>query len=462
MEYRVEAQAYKQDVRFNQLISNLTAAGKPIPTGAGISVALAEANVGAVGTNAYFVTTSDPEFTGKTFTDLSNLSPRNDSGHATAVARLFFGTTSSMSPGVTSVGVYDAGNFVGVKQRLGNPANPDVVTASVLNHSYVGNFPTAQVAAESNARLDYTVQRDNVTSLVGLTNGVGAVPHIYGQSYNSIVVGLSNGGHSRGGTTIGVTGRTKPDIVVPASLATTSNATPVVSSATTLLHSAAEQLGFANARNSDTIKAITMAGADKDSLASWSNTSTRPLDSVFGAGELDILNSYRILEAGEFAGNTSFLAADSRLLGWDSGSITAGQNLYWNFHSVDEIRSASLLVTWNAKYADANGDFSLGAFSLANLRLSLLSYNGVSEGAELFFSDSPIDNVEHLYLRNLAPGRYTLRLSSDIATDFGLAWNITAVPEPSTWLLVSVVSICIAFVAWRKRKSTLSSGSVVA
>ncbi|MCU0721880.1 MAG: hypothetical protein MUC83_19370 [Pirellula sp.] len=50
------------------------------------------------------------------------------------------------------------------------------------------------------------------------------------------------------------------------------------------------------------MKAIIMAGADKTAVPAWSNTSTRPLDSVYGAGQADVYSSYRILEAGQFDG----------------------------------------------------------------------------------------------------------------------------------------------------------------
>lgn len=157
------------------------------------------------------------------------------------------------------------------------------------------------------------------------------MPHIYGQSYNSLVVGLSNGNHSRGQTTNGVAGRTKPDIVAPRSLGATSFATPVVSSTAALLHSAANSFGYNDARSPEAMKAIIMAGADKTAVPTWSNTRTRPLDSVYGAGQVDVYNSYRILEAGQFDGSASFTISDSGLKGWDYGEINASQDLFWNF-----------------------------------------------------------------------------------------------------------------------------------
>ena len=39
------------------------------------------------------------------------------------------------------------------------------------------------------------------------------------------------------------------------------------------------------------------------------------------------------------------------------------------------------------------------------------------------FSDSSIDNLEHLYLRGIPKGRYQLKVATDISTEFGLAWR---------------------------------------
>ena len=448
------AQAYKNEIGYTQLQAELAAQGKTVPNGTGIVVGLVEANTSSSASlHAYRVNSAGTEFTGKNIVDLSNITPNQNSGHATTVASYLAGNQQSLSAGVTTIQLYYASDFVNSKQGLGAAANPEIVTADVLNHSYIGNFtnPTNLPAAiESNARLDFTVQRDQFTNVVALNNGTGALPHIYGQSYNSIVVGLSNGNHSRGQTSIGGAGRTKPDIVAPGILGVTSYATPVVSTTATLLHSAANSFGFSDARAPEAMKAIIMAGADKTAVPAWSNTNTRPLDSVYGAGQVDVYNSYRILEAGQFDGSTSFTVSNSSFKGWDYGDINASQDLFWNFDTQAGIDTASILVTWNADYRDANGNFSVSDFRLANMRLSLHGYNGNTLGNELFFSDSLVDNVEHLYLRNLDAGRYTLRLSSNLDSKFGIAWGFTAVPEPSTLVLLGSIA---GFALMRRRLS---------
>ncbi|XZE19080.1 hypothetical protein SH449x_004390 [Pirellulaceae bacterium SH449] len=432
---------FEDAIGYTRLVSELADEGKTAPNGTGISVGLVEANTsGSQTLHHYLVNSSGAEFTGKTITDLSQITPNGISSHATEVARYFFGNQRSITPGVDNIGLYYANDFIGNKQAVGSQLNPTVVPFRVLNHSFIANFAAADLplAIQANARMDYTIQRDQFTNVVALNNGTGLLPQIYAQSYNSIVVGRSDGNHSRGVTTINGAHRTKPDIVAP--LNATSYATPVVASTATLLHSAAQSFGFHDAQAPEAMKAIIMAGADKDPFPSWSNTSTRPLDSVFGAGQVNVYNSYRILEGGQFEGSSTFTVGDSGLKGWDYREISSSQDLYWNFSTIGGIESASILVTWNADYSDANGDFSVGSFRLADMRLSLHTYDGLSLGQELFFSDSPVDNVEHLYLRNLEAGRYTLRLSSNLDSRFGIAWNITAVPEPGTVLLITSIA----------------------
>ncbi len=56
---------------------------------------------------------------------------------------------------------------------------------------------------------------------------------------------------------------------------------------------------------------------------------------------------------------------------------------------------ASILLTWNAQYSDANGNFN--SQTLANMRLQLWDSTTAFKGTLLATSDSSVDNVEHLY-----------------------------------------------------------------
>ena len=47
------------------------------------------------------------------------------------------------------------------------------------------------------------------------------------------------------------------------------------------------------------MKAIIMAGAEKDKLNDWTRSSTKPIDQVYGAGKINVNNSYKILTKGD-------------------------------------------------------------------------------------------------------------------------------------------------------------------
>jgi hypothetical protein len=429
---------YQSAVGYNRLVQELNQRGIPVPNGAGLRVGLVEARVGG---GAYFPASALPDFSGKSFLNLGPDASPVVSGHANAVGTLFFGNSGSMSAGVTQIDVYEANRFVRTQQGLDPKLEPERTNVAVMNHSYIGDLSPASEGVEANARMDHTITRDGFTNVVALNNGVGTVPQIYAQSYNSIVVGRTDGAHSYGITTIGVPGRTKPDIVAPQGA--TSYSTPIVSSTATLLHSAANSMNMPNARAPEAMKAIIMAGADKTPFSGWSNTSTRPLDSIFGAGEVDVYNSYKILEGGEFNGSDVFTSVNSGLYGWDLGTIAANDSQFWTFEVAagGSISEASLLLTWNALYENTQGNFDLSKFTIANMSMRLYEANGAGLGSIVALSDSPVDNVEHIYLRNLSSGRYALEVSSDIATRFGVAWRITAVPEPNTMLLLSIALV---------------------
>ena len=118
-----------------------------------------------------------------------------------------------------------------------------------------------------------------------------------GTSYNCIGVGAYGGSSSVGPTLDN--GRAKPDIVAPAS--ETSYSTPLVAGAAAVLM----QSGLRGDGGSDTnsaadirtVKALLLNGAVKPS--DWTNTAPSPLDFHYGAGVLNVFNSYEQLAGGK-------------------------------------------------------------------------------------------------------------------------------------------------------------------
>jgi hypothetical protein len=443
---------WRTDVGYDAFQSEF---GASLADGTDITVMMVEADGGG---GNYKPDPSLPQFANQAFVDKSGGS--GVSGHANFVGNVFFGT-NSLAPKVRTVHTWftdgESGYFYDYLNPINNTGSeaPATDTARVQNHSYVGvntgNPNTDLTPAEVTdltLRFDYAIQRDGFVGVVALNNGSNTlVPELFGNNYNGITVGLTVGAHSRGGTTglaFGTTntsGRIKPDIVAPATV--TSESTPMISSAATVLLSYADAhtVTHANARfNSEVIKAQLLAGATKDEFSSWQRTTTQPLDIVYGAGELNLYNSYHIMAAGEQDGApaTSLVPAVVTNRGWDFATTTVVPMLYFfdvpTGQSLDDL---SVVLTWNTVQAQ------LGTVVIPDLSLELFSVTDLSTlGTPLDASDSALDNVEHIYVPGLlGPGRYALRVQGDEGFDYALAWTATAVPEPSMATLVVLAAM---------------------
>jgi PEP-CTERM motif len=174
------------------------------------------------------------------------------------------------------------------------------------------------------------------------------------------------------------------------------------------------------------MKAMLMGGATKTEFPSWSRTASRPLDDTFGAGELNIFNSYLMTEGGQHNGGIGAPTAVGTH-GWDYGNALpgTGNGLKYKF-VVPTGKTApdlSILLTWNV-----NVPTSFTGHSLANFSMTLTNALGQTVDQSL----SAVDNVEHIYLTNLGAGDYTLTISTDTARDFGLAWRMSTLSDIAT------------------------------
>lgn len=428
-------------IGFNALQSRLGAA---MPTGAGVAVAQIE-----TGQPSFLPNTTHAELTGKNY--LAQTGGGTVSSHATTVARLFYGSRS-LAPGVPTVNLYEADDWLhGGLLRSETPDAPLTAQGRVLNNSWVisrdsdpGNDAAEDAAAiDSARRLDLLVQRDGAIAVVGVNNGVNStIPLLLANSYNSIAVGLSSGGSSAGGTTLDTIGRAKPDIVAPGPFPgsgslTVSRATATVSAAAALLLQTAGN--NAAAARPETIKAVLLSGATKEefdltgatiaTLDDWSRTTTRPLDLRYGAGELNIDHSQRILAAGPQAPGSGQLDVAT---GWNLAQAGSPQQYFFRVPQGATTNSLSVTAAWNRRidFQPGQGGNATLTPSLANVDLRLYAA-GVSadkqsfvvQGGPLDSSLSTIDNVEHIYQRNLTPGLYAIEVSSNQAVDAAVAWD---------------------------------------
>lgn len=421
-------QQYKEDVGFNRLVAEF---GSGLADGAGLRVAMPEALVGG----QYFPNSASSEFNGKTIVDGTGTTADGDSSnHATGVANNFFGNTQSMTPGITDITSYDANDYLGRILGVNTGADPLNEVFDITNHSYVGISNDAALKEAILSRVDFLVNRDNTLTVVGTNNGSGnTTPAFLSTSYNAVVVGLTSGNHARGATTQYGAGRLKPDIVAPSNF--TSFSTPMVSSAGALLKTAG---AGTNAVENEAIKAMLFAGATKGEFSDWDRTSTRPVDDVFGFGELNIYNSYRMLDGGEFDGSTTEPTSIVGDFGYDFGTFNGTDDLFYDIE-IAEGEDLSAALVWNAVITD--NDASAAVFdpgiALANLDLELYDSSGSFLASLIDSSVSTDYNYEHIYLEGLDAGRYSFRITGDSAADFGFAWS--AVPEPSSAVVCGIL-----------------------
>ena len=417
-----------------------TLMGSQLETGQGVSVSLVEADIDGGPGRSFLPDPGNSQFQGKSLINGSG-SPEGISTHATQVGSVFFGRTASATPGIITATTFEAEDFVFYRSGYNDSINPLANPFAVQNHSYVGSGLSTAVASELLARHDFMVRRDRQTAVVGVNNGSGSnLPQLMVQGYNSISVGLSSGQHSSGLTTLPVAGRTKPDMVAPAGA--TSLAAPMVASSAALLHAKAIAMSADSAFHPEVIKSVLMAGANHDPFPSWSQTTARPLDAVFGAGQLDIYNSYHILQSGSHEGSLTEPVQSAPSRGWSYGEIvSAGQERYWDLQVTSQMPNAKATISlnWLARYESPTGDFA-NSLSISNMRLSLYRSTNGFLGSRIAQSDSAVDNVEHLFLENLETGRYTIGVWSDRPDVFGIAWDFQAVPEPGSLLLVILSS----------------------
>jgi hypothetical protein len=435
------------DIGFTALKARLGAA---TPTGAGYGVGQIEAeeSAGNFGPN-----TSNPDFSGKTFTPQSG--PFGASGHATTVGLALYGNVGSIAPGVTNIFVWSAGNWATTGfLRTNQSGQPPLVPPAgmrIFNHSWIGSFGSTFLDNDALRRFDFQVQRDNVFAVCGTNNGAGSpASALVGYGFNQITVGLASGNHCNALTPTGLDGqgRRKPEIVAPAGF--TSFSTPIVGAAAAVLFQTTDlDAGLVVNPNADraiVIKSVLLAGTTH--RPGWSNgavasgpnrgTTSTPLDPLYGADLLNIDRSHMILTGQEQNGSTSVPTAPNvGERGWDYIAAPAANTSTWYRFRVFEVADElSVLATWNRSVATNFGSWSLMDFDLQLWRVSGSSLATLVGDPGLGFfaggnvtSTSTIDNVEHLYVTGLAPGEYAIELrrkpGSQTTLPVAISWYVT-------------------------------------
>jgi hypothetical protein len=204
------------------------------PTGASVPVSMTEAVVNG----GYTPMTELPDFTGKHFEFRSGVA--GNSAHATLVAQNFFGLTTSLAPGIATIELYDANDYITDGfLNAGDPNNnprSSPQNSRVGNHSWISSGGSINGMLDVLQREDWIVERDDFIQVVGVNNGEVNTNPIMSNAFNVIAVGRTDGQHAINTLPLGgiYTGyRTRPEIVAP--MQVTSFSTPVVAAASALL-----------------------------------------------------------------------------------------------------------------------------------------------------------------------------------------------------------------------------------
>ncbi|MBL8199876.1 MAG: hypothetical protein JNK40_02800 [Chromatiales bacterium] len=456
---------YRADVGYTRLQQEL---GGALPDGAGVVVSQIEGVQSVYGQDAWMPDITDGEFAGKTILNVSNATAGLYSGHATGVATDFYGLTSSMAPAITSISAYAAFDWMGPRylattyQAAGGPT-PVVSTSRIANHSWVASAPGLDTYVLR--RLDWVIETDEFIHVAGLNNGNGSSPSasaLLTSAFNVIAVGRSSGQHDTGTAAVDgiyTAGRARPHIVAPGN--STSLSTPHVAAAAALLvatgHANAVlssdpvSVGMTNragvvvrnAERSTVVKAALMAGADRVTHNSSEgnlgiyrdvagNRTANGLDRRYGAGQLNVRNSYLIIAAGEQgSGEDGGPASSVATRGFDydpafggaSGSNATATYLL-PVSAQPQLLTAALV--WNI---DVTGPVppGMGFDTSATLHnLDLLLIDLAAGGATVAASQGTADNTENLWVVVPANAQYALRVipAGTFSRDYGLAWQL--------------------------------------
>jgi len=414
-----------------------------------------------------------------TFMDQGDL-PAGISPHATAICSILFGEDpNAFDPqlgqfhyqGTTpeaKADIYEFWHFLINNVFHNSPPDADILTASIGNHFEDWWTRGIQSLAEHHGLI--------VVAGIGNGSDVYDPPLYPGAGANVIGVGvvdpvntenlatelanfsLAYPDHSSFGPT--TEGRCKPDIVAPGNLLAadandpdlyeptgswSSFATPLVAGTIGLLvQKAKEDPNLSPALSPEggncVIKAILMNSATKlpywhKGLLTKEDDHFAPLDYIQGAGMLNATDAYKHLIAGP---NNPDQQNGSSTIGWDLNRLQeklTQENIYPLILKSPAGHLITATLVWNKHY-DSVYPFEPNPEMDADLRLELwaIDPNNPKNDYLLDYSDSRVDNVEHIYA--LADPNFTnyeivVSYSNSEETDqtpppiqrYGLAWN---------------------------------------
>ena len=415
-----------EDIGYTALAELL---GTALPTGELATIDQTEAsNAGEGQPLRYFVNGSLSSFPNTVFVDQSGINSAEFSSHANSVAQRIGGTASQL-PDLMQIDVYEANDWLNKVLRRATRFEPVSGTGQVANHSWRGAAEDTADNIDILQRLDWLVVEDDYFQAIG----IGAVSEsiIFAHAMNGVVV--ENTGSTSNMKTIAINdiytaGRSAVHIVTPD--VNSSTATGVVSSSAMLLKQIFAGLDLPPVL----LKAVLMAGAERatsnsqdDDIQNYGSVpSLNGLDYRYGAGQLNILNSYHILAASEQSPGSAI-----NYEGYDVQDDFGlpGQISVYPFSTGSRHAEIFVSLVWNLNLNLQAGPFNPNPV-LYNLNLELFDVTGGGE-VLLASSDSAIDNSENLWVPLAANRQYELRVShhetSAFAWPYAIAWRIVEI-----------------------------------
>jgi len=455
------ATTFAEDVGYAVLQAELGAA---VPDGTGMTVTIVEACNGNPCAWA-------PDPGSRSITDGDGVMQVTApfSSHANSVGDRFYGDGSTTSAiGVLpnpSISAYEANAWIqGDFLRFGQTYSLPLSTSSrIANHSWVGATGSDAYDLELLRRIDWLIDEDEYVQVVGFT---GNSSPLFGSALNAIAVNKT--GTLSSNLSWPVTGdpvysvrHARPALVAPEN--NTSNATPRVSSAAALLMSVAhadpllsngsttnrENDTVMNAERSEVIKAALMAGAeratnnthptsDPANLVNYridpADQTSNGLDRRYGAGQLNVYNSYHVIAAGEQDSVESNGVGSIAKTGFDYDAAFGGssgsnsEGTYFFTTGSEDIEFIVSLV-WNLNVSKGNwGSYFQSAATLYDLDLNLYDISDGGNWVLVTGSTSSSENTENIRAFLKADTPYAMQVNrgsgqSSFRWDYGLAWR---------------------------------------
>lgn len=245
----------------------------------------------------------------------------------------------------------------------------------------------------------------------------------------------------------------------------TSFSAPIVAGGIALLKDVAKSEFYVEAMgeealDSRVVKSVLMAGARK--TTGWNNgqsnedgviITTQALDYATGAGALDLESAAAI-----YVGGTTDLAGTGGGIilsrGWDLAQVDAsGKNDYLFALEFSDPTELTVSLNWFAGRT-FDSQTNLGAdLSFADLNLQVWLYSDDAAPLLVAESASLYNNSEFLRLLLSRPGQYGLSVefqgmiygpADSLTSEYGLAWQAVAVPEPASWILIVIAAGAMA------------------